>query len=194
MIKRIFIFTSLILFSINVLADTDTLKVISRKVKFGMREMDSREIDAVVVHACYNKLGGNIYGLNEILQIFRAYRVSAHYIIDRKGNVYNLVDEKDVSFHAGRCYFPDGTYGGNSRSIGIELISDSLSAPTNAQMQSLVKLVNSIKQRYSIKYLLKHSDIAPERKFDPWNFDWKKFMTMLNLQSKKNTILQRTKD
>jgi len=37
-------------------------------------------------------------------------------------------------------------------------------------------LVKDIKSRYNIKYVLRHSDIAPDRKTDPWNMNWADFL------------------
>jgi N-acetyl-anhydromuramyl-L-alanine amidase AmpD len=42
-------------------------------------------------------------------------------------------------------------------------------SPTPQQVQSLLKLINRIKSKNDIKYVLRHSDIAPGRKTDPWN-------------------------
>ena len=53
-------------------------------------------------------------------------------------------------------------------------------SPTEQQTQSLLALINNIKKRHTIKYVLRHSDIAPVRKTDPWNFDWEAFKLRLN--------------
>ncbi|MBR2624205.1 MAG: N-acetylmuramoyl-L-alanine amidase, partial [Paludibacteraceae bacterium] len=47
--------------------------------------------------------------------------------------------------------------------------------PTDEQYNSLVALVKDIKTRHTINYVVRHSDIAPGRKTDPWRFDWKGF-------------------
>ena len=95
-----------------------------------------------------------------------------------------MVDEKNAAFHAGKSKLPDGTTNLNERSIGIEVVTSFTEKPTPEQIQSLVKLVNDIRKRFKIKYILRHSDIAPGRKTDPWNFDWKEFLELLETDRK----------
>jgi N-acetyl-anhydromuramyl-L-alanine amidase AmpD len=117
----------------------------------------------------------------EFVAFFNSNFVSAHYLIARDGVVYRLVNEKDIAYHAGKSQLPDGRRSVNSCSIGIELVTSFSEAPTEAQINALVELVKDIKNRYKIKYVLRHSDIAPERKTDPWNMDWENFRIRLNL-------------
>ena len=119
-----------------------------------------------------------------VIKQFSTYGVSAHYVIGRDGTVYQLVDEKDNSYHAGKSSLPDGTTNVNSCSIGIEIMTSYTESPTEKQVQSLLTLINQLKKRYSIKYVLRHSDIAPVRKTDPWNFDWDAFKLRLNRTGK----------
>jgi N-acetyl-anhydromuramyl-L-alanine amidase AmpD len=148
-----------------------------------MRTVPNRNIDAVIVHSVYNKSSDDKYNVDLIIKQFSNYRVSSHYIIDREGTIFQLVKEKDISFQAGKSCLPDGRTGVNSCSIGIELITtkDSLDAPTSKQVKSLVLLVKNIKSRYKIKYVLRHSDIAPGRKTDPWNMNWDDFLKQVGL-------------
>jgi N-acetyl-anhydromuramyl-L-alanine amidase AmpD len=168
-----------VFFSAFGFSQTDTLKIVDKKVPFGMKVVSGRNIDAVIVHSTFNNSGGNFYDLEKIIGQFRRYGVSAHYIIDRNGVIYRLVDEQNISFHAGKCVFPDGSSNGNMRSIGIELMTSFTESPTEMQMRSLLLLVSNIQQREKIKYVLRHSDIAPERKTDPWNFNWEEFLKEL---------------
>ncbi|MCL2596639.1 MAG: N-acetylmuramoyl-L-alanine amidase [Paludibacter sp.] len=165
---------------------TDTLVINNNKIDFGQRSAKNRPIDAIIIHSTYYNWDGAPFLLENIISVFRAYGVSAHYIIDRKGNVFSLVNERNIAFHAGAGIFPDGaTKGANDRSIGIELMTNFYSSPTDAQMESLVKLVANIQRRYNIKYILRHSDIAPDRKTDPWHFDWDLFLDKLKNTNKR---------
>lgn len=74
---------------------------------------------------------------------------------------------------------PDNRTAVNYFSIGIELIGDKTSGFTSAQYQTLSKLAANIMTRLPIRYITGHSDIAPGRKTDPWNFDWSKFEATL---------------
>jgi len=154
------------------------LKIIDKRVNFGFRPTQNRNIDVVIVHSVYNASGGNKYNVDSVINQFSHYRVSSHYIIGRDGAIYRLVKEKDVSFQAGKSSLPDGRTNVNSCSIGIELITtkDSLDAPTELQIKSLTALVKDIQSRYKIKYVLRHSDIASGRKTDPWNMNWEEFL------------------
>ncbi len=143
-------------------------------ISWGHATSGRKAVDTVIVHSVYNSLGGEEYSLNKILDIFKSYDVSAHYIIDREGRVHQLVSEKHVSWHAGAGKMPDGRTNINSFSIGIELINAKDDKPTGAQYSALKNLISEIKSRHKIKYVLGHDDIAPGRKTDPWNFDWSK--------------------
>ncbi len=110
-------------------------------------------------------------------------KVSAHYLIDRAGSVYSMVDECDRAWHAGvSCW--RGHTNINHRSIGIELENPGHKggyiAYTDVQMQALVALAKTIQFRYNIPNhnIVGHSDIAPARKQDPGElFDWSMLAT-----------------
>ena len=166
------------LFSSSVIA-SDSLKIINKKVNFGFAPNSTRHVNSVIVHSTFNNSGGDKYDIDLVIKQFSTYGVSAHYVIGRDGKIYQLVDEKDNSYHAGKSSLPDGTTNVNSCSIGIELMTSYTESPTEDQNKALLNLINNIKSRYSIKYVLRHSDIAPVRKTDPWNFDWDAFKKRL---------------
>jgi len=155
------------------------LKTIDKTVCFGMHQCSNRKVDVVIVHSVFNASEGDKYDVDQVIKQFSHYRVSSHYLIGRDGTIYQLVKEKNISYHAGHSQLPDGRTGLNSCSIGIELITSNEDAPTDAQTNSLVALVKDIKNRYKIKYVLRHSDIAPSRKTDPWNLNWEDFQKRL---------------
>ena len=102
------------------------------------------------------------------------HEVSAHYLIDRVGQQYQLVDEAHRAWHAGvggwgRCFDI------NSASIGIELCNSGEGPYTGAQMGALAGLLRTIMRRWDIpkERIIGHSDIALGRKVDPGaHFDW----------------------
>lgn len=159
---------------------SDSLTIINKKVNFGFSPNTNRSVNTVIVHSTFNNSGGEFYDIDLIIKQFSKYNVSAHYVIGRDGKIYQLVDEKDNSYHAGKSSLPDGTTNVNSCSIGIEVMTSYKESPTEEQTKALLNLVNGIKKRYNIKYILRHSDIAPVRKTDPWNFDWETFKNQLN--------------
>ena len=158
----------------------DSLNIINKKVSFGFAENKNRTINAIIVHSTFNNSGGDTYDIDLVIKQFSQYSVSAHYVIGRDGTIYQLVDEKNNSYHAGKSRLPDGTTNVNACSIGIELMTSYTESPTEKQVQSLLQLISSIKNRHTIKYVLRHSDIAPVRKTDPWNMNWDAFTKQLN--------------
>ncbi len=172
---------SIILFIIcsHSLLASDSLTIIDKRVNFGYAVSQNRKVDAVIVHSTFNNSGGNFYDIDLVLKQFSTYKVSAHYVIGRDGVVYKVVDEKNVSYHAGKSSLPDGRTDVNSCSIGIEIMTSYKESPTEQQVNSLITLINNIKKRHTINYILRHSDIAPVRKTDPWNMDWKLFQQQL---------------
>jgi len=105
-------------------------------------------------------------------------RVSAHYLIDEAGNVYQMVAEEHRAWHAGVSFWA-GSRDINSRSIGIELVNpghdlDYRNFPQR-QMEALAQLCLQIMSRHPVpaSRVLGHSDVAPGRKRDPGEkFDW----------------------
>ncbi len=158
---------------------SDSLTIIDKRVNFGYAVSQNRRVDAVIVHSTFNNSGGNFYDIDLVLKQFSTYKVSAHYVIGRDGVVYKVVDEKNVSYHAGKSSLPDGRTDVNSCSIGIEIMTSYKESPTEQQVTSLITLINNIKKRHTINYILRHSDISPVRKTDPWNMDWKLFQQQL---------------
>ncbi|MDQ0636929.1 N-acetylmuramoyl-L-alanine amidase [Pedobacter sp. W3I1] len=101
---------------------------------------------------------------------------SAHYVISRDGKVVHMVNDYLRANHAGVSKWGKDT-DLNSSSIGIELDNNGLTDLwPDAQMNSLLKLLATLKKTYGIPTanFIGHADIAPKRKNDPKNFPWKK--------------------
>lgn len=156
------------------IAPADKINISSKFVSWGYKKTYARKIDTIIIHSTYNALGGDPFSLDKILDIYKSYGVSPHYIIDRSGKIYRLVADENIAYHAGESRVPDGRAGVNNFSIGIELINSKTEKPKDDQYAALKKLIARLKSEYSIKYVLGHNQIAPGRKDDPWNFDWKK--------------------
>ena len=106
-------------------------------------------------------------------------KVSSHYVINRRGRIFRLVQDSYVAWHAGKSCW--GRYKNlNENSIGIELENKGhqfgYTNFKNKQISSLIKLCNQLIKKYKIKKknIIGHSDIAPLRKVDPGEkFPWK---------------------
>jgi len=105
-----------------------------------------------------------------------ARQVSAHYVVERDGSVYQLVDERERAWHAGRSRWGSDT-DLNSSSIGIELDNNGREPFPEPQVVALLALLTDVQGRYRIPAtnFLGHGDIAPDRKVDPSAlFPWKR--------------------
>jgi len=110
-------------------------------------------------------------------------KVSAHYLVNRNGKIFKLVEDDRIAWHAGKsCWKKYSNL--NKNSIGIELINKGhqygYTSFKKKQISTLVKLCKILKKKYKIKSknFLGHSDIAPLRKIDPGEkFPWE-FLSM----------------
>jgi len=121
---------------------------------------------------------------------------SAHLVVSKTGQIFQLVPFNTVAWHAGKSSW-DGRESLNQYSIGIELdnagkldtvdgryfswsgeeysssevfISESGEAwhvYSEIQLKALDDLVEALVKGYSIRTIVGHSQIAPERKSDP---------------------------
>jgi len=105
-------------------------------------------------------------------------KVSAHYLVEEDGRVFQLVDESKRAWHGGVGYWR-GITDINSASIGIEIVNPGhefgYRAFPQAQMQAVAELCQDILSRHTIapRDVIGHSDVAPARKEDPGElFDW----------------------
>ena len=103
-------------------------------------------------------------------------QVSSHYVIGRDGEVYQMLNDYVRGWHAGA-----GKWGSvtdlNSVSLGIELDNNGSEPFSEAQIHSLLNVLDTLKGKYNIPTanFIGHSDIAPTRKVDPSAFfPWKR--------------------
>lgn len=151
------------------------LRITHRLMSTGFTALDKpRVIDTLVLHSSYDLNGTDPFSIGGIIKEYEDYGVSAHYLIGRKGDIYRLVEDRHIAYHAGVSKMPDGRRNANDFSIGIELVNTQTGSLTEAQYDALNSLIAFLKKKYPIKSIVGHSDIAPDRKTDPWNFDWKK--------------------
>ena len=106
------------------------------------------------------------------------YKVSCHYLLDRNGSIYRMVEDNKVAWHAGKSKWKNKN-NLNKYSIGIEIQNKGHSIRyqnfPKKQIFSLIKLIKILIKKYKIKKknVLGHSDIAPLRKSDPGEkFPW----------------------
>ena len=123
-------------------------------------------------------------------------KVSSHYFLKKNGSILELVPDLYEAWHAGKSSWKK--YSSlNKYSIGIEIQNsghdNSYENFSSKQIISLKSLLKYLVKTYKIdkKYILGHSDIAPNRKKDPGEkFPWKdlskiKLSKWHNLNEKK---------
>ncbi len=105
-------------------------------------------------------------------------KVSAHYLVDESGEIFQLVPENKRAWHAGVSSWR-GREKLNDFSIGIEVANPGHTCGyrpfPSVQMQSVIELCQDILDRHPIpaQNVVAHSDIAPARKKDPGElFEW----------------------
>ena len=97
--------------------------------------------------------------------------VSAHLVIAKDGEVYQLVPFNLRAWHAGASSY-DGEEGVNAFSIGIENVGNGKSWP-EAQVEANRAVVEALFAAYPIEDVVGHEDVAPGRKHDPGpNYPW----------------------
>lgn len=138
------------------------------------------DIDTIVLHSMHHPTSDDRFSLSECRNCLDEVTLSAHYLIGLDGTIWNLVPEEKRAWHAGESKMPtDHREGVNAFSIGVELVGSKDSPFTEEQYEALQFLTQSILERHPIRHFVGHSDIAPDRKDDPWDFDWDKFKNSL---------------
>ncbi len=86
-----------------------------------------RSVDTILLHFCSDVVANpmNPYDARQIVDGFARFRVSAHFLIDRDGNMLQLVSLDRTAYHAGAGNLPNQPERENRLnefSIGIELM------------------------------------------------------------------------
>ena len=103
---------------------------------------------------------------HEYFQSIKDLKVSAHFLIRRNGSLFQFVSCLDRAWHAGESSW-DETSNCNNFSIGIELEGSDYDPFEADQYIRLEELILSLINKYPIKDITGHSNIAPSRKTDP---------------------------
>jgi len=150
-------------------------------------------IEYIVIH--YTAMKSDIEAIKHLCK--KKNKVSCHFLINKLGIVFNLVNLNYRAWHAGTSKWRK-LEDINSKSIGIEIDNSghllNFENFTSLQIISLKKLLLYLKKEFKIKpyNILAHSDIAPYRKIDPGEkFPWEelaksKLIVLPPKKSKKN--------
>lgn len=135
---------------------------------------DPPRIDMLVLH--YTGMQSAAAALDRLCD--PSARVSAHYVVEENGGIWQLVPEARRAFHAGlSCW--EGERDLNFVSIGLEIVNPGhqwgYRPFPEMQLAAVERLCHDICSRHLIPAhrVVGHSDIAPDRKTDPGElFDW----------------------
>jgi len=141
---------------------------------FNSKKRGSNNIASIIIH--YTGMQSERESIERLTS--SSSKVSCHYLINRSGKVFRLVEDKNMAWHAGKSMW--GKYKNlNKNSIGIELVNKGhqygYASFKKKQISTLVKLCKILKKKYKIKTknFLGHSDVSPLRKIDPGEkFPW----------------------
>jgi N-acetylmuramoyl-L-alanine amidase len=125
----------------------------------------------VVLHSTGGWFAGAVSWLRN-----RRSKVSAHFVVSRKGQVEKLVPLSDVAYHAGRAEWR-GRGDVNAVSIGIEMEHfDGRQDWPPAQVQAVAWLVATLQRAYPGVAVTSHAEVARPRgrKVDPQAFPWRR--------------------
>ena len=134
---------------------------------FGMRKPNM----VIIHHTAQNSC-------EQTLQTFitEKTQVSAHYVICKDGTLHQMLNDYLRAWQAGVSMWGSNS-DINSSSIGIEIDNNGIENFTEAQINTLLGLLETLKKNYSISdaNFIGHADIAPVRKNDPnVTFPWKR--------------------
>lgn len=102
----------------------------------------------------------------------RGLRVSAHFLLQRDGQVIQFASTEARAWHAGVSAFA-GQARCNDYSLGVELEGTDDLPYTEAQYLALERLTLALRARYPLVAVRGHEHIAPGRKTDPGSaFEW----------------------
>ena len=147
------------------LADITIDTIIIHCISLPEKEYDNN----YVISFFTNKLN---YDAHESFKELEQLRVSSHLFIRRSGEVIQFVPFNKKAWHAGKSNYK-GRENFNEFSIGIELEGSVDDVFTDNQYHRLKIVIQELKELYpSIKdsNILRHSDIAPNRKKDPGKY------------------------
>ena len=138
----------------------------------GTTNFDLRKPNFVIIHHTAQN------SCEQTLKTFTLERtkVSAHYVICKDGTIHHMLNDYLRAWQAGVSKWGNFT-DINSSSIGIELDNNGSEPFPEAQITSLLKLLDTLQRHYSIPTanFIGHADVAPGRKNDPSHFfPWQK--------------------
>jgi N-acetylmuramoyl-L-alanine amidase len=148
----------------------DSINGINAPQWVGTTNFDLRKPNFVIIHHTAQN------SCEQTLKTFTLERtkVSAHYVICKDGTVHHMLNDYFRAWHGGIAKWGNNS-DINSSSIGIEIDNNGFEPFEPQQINSLLNLLATLKNKYKIPVanFIGHGDIAPKRKVDPnIHFPW----------------------
>jgi len=140
--------------------------------------------DTIIVHSMGEFLSNDDVNYIYAPEYLELTKVSAHVIVAPNGDVYRCRADEEIAWHAGSGF--------NTDSLGIEFMvpgkyswatrenfytAISKAYLSDEQYQSGVDVCKAWVDKWGIKSVKRHSDVAPDRKKDPGSgFPWEQFL------------------
>ena len=113
---------------------------------FSKKQRSKKDIKYVIIH--YTGMQSEIESINRLKN--SKTKVSCHYLINRKGIVTQMVNDKNIAWHAGKSRWKQNV-NLNSSSIGIELVNKGhqfgYEKFSKKQIQSLISICRTLKKK-----------------------------------------------
>ncbi len=128
---------------------------------------NDRNINKIILHHTATTT------IDQAINTFKERKLAPHYLLDKNGDLYYLVPEEYIAYHAANA---------NSDSIGIEIVNTAKSNDeyTKEQYDTLNILLPYLLSKYGLEEIsdynvIAHYEISSSGKWDPSpNFDWSK--------------------
>lgn len=115
-------------------------------------------------------------------------KVSYHIYISKSGEVRQFVEMNKRAWHCGVSEWK-GYKNLNDYSIGVCFQNKGNEDYADAQIRAGLEVCKNIMEHYDIAEVVRHRDIAPNRKVDPNNkFPWELFKKELNVDANFRTV------
>ena len=116
---------------------------ITQKPSKNFDKLKDRRIKYVIIH--YTGMKDQKSAIKRLQS--KVAKVSCHYLISRVGKVYQMVQDQDVAWHAGKSKWGKDI-NLNSKSIGIELVNKGFESFPKKQIIALIKILKILKKKY----------------------------------------------
>ena len=102
----------------------------------------NRSIKYIIIH--YTGMKNQKVAIKRLQS--KVAKVSTHYLISKRGTVYQMVEDKNVAWHAGKSRWKKDV-NLNSKSIGIEIVNNGNEIFPNNQIKKLADLLKFLKKK-----------------------------------------------